>query len=179
MKNALASAIKAAVTGKKTRAAMDDDEEVVVENEEETVDAEGDDEEVVAAGDDEEVEAEGDDEEVVAEGDDEDKPAAKGKAVSAAVKAERARCIAIVTHANADAQPKLTARLLINGTSRKSAIGMLNAVEASASGGSLASRYFADQGNKRPGVDGKQSAKPGTLLSTLAARKAARTQKGH
>lgn len=161
MKNLLAQAInKAIATGAKRAAEGDEDETVddtIVDDEGNEESAEGD--------EDDKPDAEDDEDDKEAEGDEDEKPdaSASGGSVAAARLQERRRCCAIFTHANAEGNPNLAAKLLADGTSKNRAVSILNSVSAGVkTGASLAERVQASQGSKRPGQDGgKKSAGTG------------------
>ncbi len=129
---------------------------------EEDIDLVADDEETAdQAGEENPPEDDGaDDAETSAEGETDNEPEddeedETGPAARAATNRERARCITIFTHANADAHPNLAMALLEDGTSKVRATKLLNAAGGGVakSGGSLAERVAASQGDKKPGQD--------------------------
>ncbi len=149
LRQALAAALKP--NGRK---AAEDDEEVIedTDDEETSSSAEDEDDTKSDAEDDDETEPE------AAEDDDTGDDTGEEKGPAAAVMAERRRCVAIFTHANAESNPKLAARLLTDGTPAAKAVGYLDAagsIPASAETGkqSLAQRVPASQVGKKPGQD--------------------------
>lgn len=188
MSNALANALKGAMKLGGNKAAKPEENDVdlnaVDENQEDDLEADGDidDDDVDdASAEGEDGEDDDVDDDVSAEGgggEDDDgetqpKPDAKTRrAVKAAVKKERNRCVAILTHANANNQPKLAAALLVDGTPSKKATKLLGSVEATKSGGNLASRMNSSQGSKRPGADGCGGKTPQNASERMAARNA-------
>jgi len=152
-KRSLSSFLRGAAA--ETNDAADDEIiEVEVEETETDVEDQSDEDEVV---DDDDASASAE-EETDEETDEDEETGPTAKAVKsvriAATKKERARCIAIISHANADANPKFAAHLLSDGTSKARAVSLLNTVSAgNDQTGSLASRMNAAQKGKGPGQD--------------------------
>lgn len=180
MRNLMAT-LRDAVKGGPNAAENDDSEMEDDETETETA-SEDDGDQPAAEEDGDEPNAEGDEDEPAA-GEDEDKPSASVRRRIAG--AERARILAIITHPNADAQPKLAVSMIQDGTSKAKALATLDAVEAAppsgdggTPGNSLADRVRRSQGNRRPGSDAPKGKNESSILTNARARKAPRNSKG-
>jgi len=150
MSNLLAQAIKSATRLGKMKAADDEtvDDENLDDNEKEEA----------AEEDEKDPDAEDEEEDIDAEDDKDDKPEASAfdSALNAVRRDERARCCAIFGHDNAQGNPKLSAKLIVDGTAKSQALSLLDSVgpgAAAKTGDSLAERVRASQGGKKPGQD--------------------------
>jgi len=171
MPKGLMQTLAAAVGG--TSKQMSNDENDETNNEEEN--SMSDDKELPEEGD-ENQDNKNSEEDEDAPADDEEDNSAKNAAQNA-TKVERARCLSILTHPNADANGALAAKLLTDGTAASQAVSLLDVVGGggSHSASSLSAKVLAAQGNKRPGQDNK-AAKSGSNILSMNDRLLAKNQ---
>jgi hypothetical protein len=178
--SALLSTLRASLTPR--AASEDEDNEMTpegMEDEESPETSEGEDDETGETGEPEPDAEEGDPDED-AEGDeydpeseDEDEAPAARKARKAGIRSERARILAILTHPNAEHQPKLATRMIRNGMpegTARAVLDELTAPAASAAGdaGTLAERVAAHNRGRKPGRDTGGAVASGNRNSLLA-----------